>query len=165
MNFIETEENGKTFAELLEGTIKGVNSGSVVQGTIIGHNETEVSVGLGFKYDGAVPIEEFTSAPDFNAEIDLKPGTLIDVFVVRVDDKEGKIQLSKKKVDFMKDFRIAEKAYNDRVPLEVRDEGSQGRRHRAHRSLRHIRAGFAGERPLYEGFRTVHRQDDADQAH
>ncbi len=93
------EEN---FAELLEQSIKTLNTGDKVIGTVTGIGNTEVQVDLGTKHAGYIPYDEVSTDPNLKPEDILKVGDEIEVFVVRVNDQEGTVQLSKKKLDGMK---------------------------------------------------------------
>ena len=93
------EEN---FAELLEQSIKTLNTGDKVIGIVTGIGNTEVQVDLGTKHAGYIPYDEVSADPSVKAEDILKVGDEIEVFVVRVNDQEGTVQLSKKKLDGLK---------------------------------------------------------------
>ena len=93
------EEN---FAELLEQSIKTLNTGDKVIGIVTGIGNTEVQVDLGTKHAGYIPYDEVSADPSVKPEDILKVGDEIEVFVVRVNDQEGTVQLSKKKLDGMK---------------------------------------------------------------
>ena len=93
------EEN---FAELLEQSIKTLNTGDKVMGTVTGIGNTEVQVDLGTKHAGYIPYDEVSADPSVKPEDILKVGDEIEVFVVRVNDQEGTVQLSKKKLDGLK---------------------------------------------------------------
>jgi len=93
------EEN---FEELLEQSIKTLNTGDKVIGIVTGIGNTEVQVDLGTKHAGYIPYDEVSADPSVKPEDILKVGDEIEVFVVRVNDQEGTVQLSKKKLDGMK---------------------------------------------------------------
>ena len=93
------EEN---FAELLEQSIKTLNTGDKVTGVVTGIGATEVQIDLGTKHAGYIPYDEVSNDPSVKPEDILKVGDEIEVFVVRVNDQEGTCQLSKKKLDGMK---------------------------------------------------------------
>ena len=93
------EEN---FEELLEQSIKTLNTGEKVTGIVTGIGNTEVQVDLGTKHAGYIPYDEVSADPSVKPEDILKVGDEIEVFVVRVNDQEGTVQLSKKKLDGMK---------------------------------------------------------------
>ena len=93
------EEN---FAELLEQSIKTLNTGDKVIGIVTGIGTTEVQIDLGTKHAGYIPYDEVSADPSVKPEDILKVGDEVEVFVVRVNDQEGTCQLSKKKLDGMK---------------------------------------------------------------
>ena len=93
------EEN---FEALLEQSIKTLNTGDKVIGTVTGIGNTEVQVDLGTKHAGYIPYDEVSADPSVKPEDILHVGDEIEVFVVRVNDQEGTVQLSKKKLDGMK---------------------------------------------------------------
>ena len=93
------EEN---FEELLEQSIKTLNTGDKVLGIVTGIGNTEVQVDLGTKHAGYIPYDEVSADPSVKPEDILHVGDEIEVFVVRVNDQEGTVQLSKKKLDGLK---------------------------------------------------------------
>ena len=93
------EEN---FAELLEQSIKTLNTGDKVTGIVTGIGNTEIQVDLGTKHAGYIPYDEVSADPSVKPEDILHVGDEIEVFVVRVNDQEGTVQLSKKKLDGLK---------------------------------------------------------------
>ena len=92
----------ETFEALLEQSIKTLNTGDKVIGTVTGIGNTEVQVDLGTKHAGYIPYDEVSADPSAKPEDILHVGDEIEVFVVRVNDQEGTVQLSKKKLDGMK---------------------------------------------------------------
>ena len=93
------EEN---FEALLEQSIKTLNTGDKVMGTVTHIGNTEIQVDLGTKHAGYIPYDEVSADPSVKPEDILHVGDEIQVFVVRVNDQEGTVQLSKKKLDGMK---------------------------------------------------------------
>ena len=89
------EEN---FDALLEQSFKTLNTGDKVIGTGVGIGNTEVQVELGTKHAGYIPYDEVSNDPSVKPEDILHVGDEIEVFVVRVNDQEGTVQLSKKKL-------------------------------------------------------------------
>ena len=99
---INVEAVEESFAELLEQSIKTLNTGDKVTGIVTGIGTTEVQIDLGTKHAGYIPYDEVSADPTVKPEDILKVGDEIEVFVVRVNDQEGTCQLSKKKLDGMK---------------------------------------------------------------
>ena len=102
MSEIINETLQEDFAALLEQSIKTLNTGDKVKGIVTGIGNTEVQVDLGTKHAGYIPYDEVSADPSVKPEDILNVGDEIDVFVVRVNDQEGTVQLSKKKLDGMK---------------------------------------------------------------
>ena len=106
------------FADELEKSFKTLNTGDIVTGTVIGVTPTEVYVDLGAKADGFIPADELGVAPGTAPADVVKVGDEIEVFVVRVNDVEGTIQLSRKKIANMKDWEILKTAMEEETILE-----------------------------------------------
>ena len=92
----------ESFEAMLENSIKTLNTGDKVLGIVTGIGNTEIQVDLGTKHAGYIPYDEVSADPSVKPEDILKVGDEIEVFVVRVNDQEGTVQLSKKKLDGMK---------------------------------------------------------------
>ncbi len=117
MDELNKQENEMSFEEAFENSIVTLRSGEIVKGRIIGYNNAEIYVDLGYKSDGIIPVGEYTDDPDFKPETSIKIGDEIEVFIVRVNDGEGNVMLSKKKVDSMKSIDEIEQAYENKTPV------------------------------------------------
>jgi len=119
MSELDKQDLEMSFAEAFESSLVTLTTGQITKGKIIGYNINEVYVDLGFKSDGIIPIQEFSDDANFNPE-SLKIGDEIEVFVVRVNDSEGTVMLSKKKVDAVKGWDVLESAYETKKPIAVK---------------------------------------------
>ena len=109
-----SENENKSFEEMLDESIVTLRTGDIVKGTVIQVSETgDVSVNLGFKSDGIISRSDFSDDPNTNPADVVKAGDVIDVYVVRVNDGEGFVQLSKKKIDAVKGYDEIEEAFNN----------------------------------------------------
>ncbi len=104
---VDTELN---FAEELEKSLVSLHTGDIVKGTVIGITPTEVYVNLGSKADGIIPVGELSDDDTLSPEDIVKVGEEIEVFVVRVNDVEGTVKLSKKKIDSIAGYKKVEAA-------------------------------------------------------
>ena len=120
MSELDKQDLEMSFADAFESSLVTLTTGQITKGRIIGYNQSEVFVDLGFKSDGIIPMQEFSNDPDFNPEKSLKVGDEIDVFVVRVNDGEGNVVLSKTKVDAVKGWDIIESAFETQKPVTVK---------------------------------------------
>lgn len=117
MDELNKQENELSFKEAFESSLVTLRSGETVKGRIIGFNNAEIYVDLGYKSDGIIPVSEYTDDPDFKPETNVKIGDEIEVFIVRVNDGEGNVMLSKKKVDSLKSIDFIEEAYENKTPV------------------------------------------------
>ena len=110
-------EFAKEFEEY-EKSLITLHTGDIVKGTVMGVAEKGVSIDLGYKSDGFVPAAEVTE--DTSADINsiVKVGDVVDVFVVRVNDVEGEVTLSMKKLEAMKGQKELEEAFESKAILE-----------------------------------------------
>ncbi len=111
-------ENFESFEALMEESLKTLNTGDVVKGTVIEVRPNEVIVDLGAKQDGFIPAGEISDDPNVTTADVVKPGDEIEVFVVRVNDADGNIMLSKRKLDAAKTWENVKKAMEDGTVLE-----------------------------------------------
>ena len=108
----------ESFEELLEQSIKTLNTGDKVTGVVTAIGATEVQIDLGTKHAGYIPYDEVSADPTVKPEDILKVGDEIEVFVVRVNDAEGTVQLSKKKLDGLKVWDEVEAACENKDVVE-----------------------------------------------
>ena len=118
----------ESFDELLEKSFKTLNNGDKVTGIVASIGTNEITVDLGTKHSGYIPMSELTDDPDAKPEDIVKVGQEIETFVIRVNDVEGTVQLSKKRLDTVKNWDSIEAAKEDKVPVEglVTEENKGG---------------------------------------
>ena len=85
----ENFEIEESFAEMLEKSIKTLNTGEKVTGVVTGITPTEIYVDLGTKHAGYIPVSELTDDPTVKVEDLVKIGEEIETYVMRVNDQEG----------------------------------------------------------------------------
>jgi small subunit ribosomal protein S1 len=110
--YSETQYN--EMLKLYEGTLGKINEGEIIRGRVVSIGESEVSVDIGFKSEGVVPLAEF-SRPE-----ELKVGEEIEVFLESVENKEGQLVLSRKRADFMRVWERVTKAFDTGEVLQGR---------------------------------------------
>ena len=90
-------QNNENFEELLEESFKNSNiNGKVVKGTVVGITPTEVYVDVGRKQSGIVELKELTDDPNAKPEDLVKVGDELELIILKTNDQEGYIYLSKK---------------------------------------------------------------------
>ena len=115
INAMEIEES---FADMLEKSIKTLNTGDKVTGVVTGITATEVNVDLGTKHAGYIPLSELSDDPSAKPEDIVKVGDEIETYVMRVNDVEGVATLSKKRLDSVKHWDTVEAAVEEKTVLE-----------------------------------------------
>ncbi len=109
-----------TFEEMLENSLKKViTTGDRVKGIVVGVNPAEVKVDLGTKQSGFITKDNFSADSTIELTEVVNIGDEIDCIALRVNDIEGTIALSKKRVDALRGFETIEKAYNEKEVLEA----------------------------------------------
>ncbi|MEG2001131.1 MAG: 30S ribosomal protein S1, partial [Evtepia sp.] len=128
MEIEDTAEVEESFAEMLEKSIKTLNTGEKVTGVVTGITPTEIHVDLGTKHAGYIPVSELSDDPDVKVEDIVKLGEEIETYVMRVNDVEGVVTLSKKRLDAVKNWDVIETACEDRITVEgiVTEENKGG---------------------------------------
>jgi 4-hydroxy-3-methylbut-2-enyl diphosphate reductase len=118
----------ESFAEMLEKSIKTLYNGDKVVGTVAAISATEISVDLGTKHSGYIPLDELTDNPDAKAEDLVKVGDEIECYVLRVNDVEGTVALSKKRLDSVKAWDEISESQESRAIVEgyVTEENKGG---------------------------------------
>ena len=115
---IKTEVTEESFDQLLEQYDKSLNTGDKVTGIVTGITPTEIAVDLGTKHAGYIPYSEVSDDPSVKPEEAFQVGQEIEVYVIRVNDAEGTVALSKKKLDAQKNWDEIEQAYEDKTVVE-----------------------------------------------
>ncbi len=114
----EIMEIEKSFAELLEESIKTLNTGDKVTGTVVEITPTEIQVELGIKYPGYIPLSELSDDPTVKPEDIVKVGDEIETYVMLVSDRDCLVKLSKKRLDMVKGWEEIESAKDDETVME-----------------------------------------------
>lgn len=96
----KTEEmDGIDFMAEVDKTFKRVYIGNRVKAVVVSVNNTEAVVDIGTKHSGYIPADELTAQPGVLPKDVVKPGDEIDCVVTQINDQEGVVYLSKKRVD------------------------------------------------------------------
>ena len=124
---VETAQE-ENFAELLEQSLKTLNNGDKVTGTVMAVGSTEIEVDLGTKHTAYIPLEDFSGDPNVKPEEAVKVGDQIEAIVVHVNDGEGVVRLSKKRLEAGKAWEEIEAAAENKDIVEgvVTEENKGG---------------------------------------
>ena len=113
-----SEIQNENFAELLEESLKTLNTGDTVTGIITSINAGEIQLDLGAKVTGVVKLEQITDEPSAKLSEMFKIGDEVEAFVIRVSDRDGFAELSKKRVDSDKNWLKVVAAYENGENIE-----------------------------------------------
>ena len=92
----------ESFEEMLEESLKNLNTNERVMGTVLSIAPNEVQVDVGRKQTGFIPVSELSNDPNVKPEDIVKVGDEIELLIMKTNDQEGTIMLSKRRVDAQK---------------------------------------------------------------
>lgn len=113
-----SEIQNENFAELLEDSLKTLNTGDTVTGIITSISAGEIQLDLGAKVTGVIKQEQITDDPSAKLCEMFKIGDEVEAFVIRVSDRDGFAELSKKRVDSDKNWLKVVAAYENGENIE-----------------------------------------------
>ena len=109
-------ESMKDYEKELERSFRTINEGDIVSGTVIAVSEEDVTLDLNYYTQGIIKTENLSNDPDFNPKEQLQIGDEIEATVIKVDDGNGNIELSKKEAnDVLAWDKLAEMMENETV--------------------------------------------------
>ncbi|MCD8126322.1 MAG: bifunctional 4-hydroxy-3-methylbut-2-enyl diphosphate reductase/30S ribosomal protein S1 [Clostridiales bacterium] len=114
----ETMEIEESFQEMLEKSIKTLNTGDKVTCTVVNITPTELQVELGTKHTGYISETEFSDDPSVKMAEAVKIGDQLECVVQRVNDQDGIVTLSKKKLDANRNWEMIEEAEANKTVVE-----------------------------------------------
>lgn len=88
-------ESMKDYEKELEESMKKIEEGDILTGTVISVDEKEVIIDLKYYAEGVIPAEDYSREPGFNLKEEVRPGDEVSATVVRKDDGHGNILLSR----------------------------------------------------------------------
>lgn len=114
----EMNQEEENFEELLDQSFKKIHTGEKVKGTVVAVNNTEVIVDLGTKHTGYVALSDLTDDASKKPEDIVSVGDEIELVVIKVNDAEGTVALSKRRVDEQAGYETIVKAKEEGTVLE-----------------------------------------------
>ena len=107
-----------TFEEALEASLQNLNTGEKVHGVVVGIAPNEVQVDVGRKQAGYIPAAELSNDPNARPEDLVKIGDEMDLLIMRTNDQEGTIMLSKRRLDAIKGWDDIVAAHENETVLD-----------------------------------------------
>ncbi|MCD8009909.1 MAG: 30S ribosomal protein S1 [Lachnospiraceae bacterium] len=111
-----------SFEQLLneEGSLNQIRTGAVVKGTVIGVKENEISLNIGYKADGIVTKNEYTNDSSVDLMEKVHVGDEMEVKVLKVNDGEGQVALSYKRLAQDRNSKKLEEAFENHTILKAK---------------------------------------------
>ena len=89
----------ESFEAMMEESLKSMSSDQKVRGIVVGISPSEIQVDIGRKQTGYVPIDEYSNDPTADPAKELKIGDEIELIIMKTNDAEGTMMLSKRRLD------------------------------------------------------------------
>ena len=106
-----------SFEQMLEESFKTIRNGEVVEGTVINVKPDEIAVDIGYKSDGIIHRSEYTNESNVDLTQVVSVGDKIDAMVIKVNDGEGQVALSYKRLAAEKGNKRLEEAFENHEVL------------------------------------------------
>lgn len=106
--------------EEIENSLRVPRRGHTIKGKVIHVTDSEIMVNIGYKSDGIIPKQEISNDLSVNPRDLVKEGDEIEVYVLKTDDGEGNVLLSKKRIDAEKGWTTVEEAVSKGTTLQVK---------------------------------------------
>ncbi len=118
VNKIVEDADDFDFATALEESLESMSSDQKVKGVVVGITPTEIQVDIGRKQTGYISYEEYSYNPNANPAEELKVGDEIDCVIMKTNDVEGTIMLSKRRFDSANAWSELEAAVEEGTTME-----------------------------------------------
>ena len=101
----------ENFEQMLEESFKIIRNGEVVEGTVIDVKPDEIILNVGYKSDGIITRREYSNDLNLDLTTVAQPGDVLEVKVIKVNDGDGQVLLSKKRLDMEKGSEVLRAAF------------------------------------------------------
>ncbi|MBE5867514.1 MAG: 30S ribosomal protein S1 [Lachnospiraceae bacterium] len=108
-----------TFEQMLEDSLKTIHAGEVVEGTVIDVKPEEIVLNIGYKSDGILTKNEYTNDPGVDLKDTVKVGDTMEVKILKVNDGEGQVSLTYKRLAADRGNKRIEEAFNNKEVLKA----------------------------------------------
>ena len=109
-----------SFEQMLEESIKTIRNGEVVEGTVIDVKPDEIVLNIGYKSDGIITRNEYTNEPNVDLTTVVSVGDTMEAKVIKVNDGEGQVLLSYKRLAAEKGNKKLEEAFENQTVLTAK---------------------------------------------
>ena len=109
----------QTFEQMLEESLKTIHNGEVVEGTVIDVKPDEIILNIGYKSDGIITRNEYSNTPNLDLTTAVKVGDTMEARVMKVNDGDGQVLLTYKRLAADKGNKKLEEAFNNKEVLKA----------------------------------------------
>ena len=109
-----------SFEQMLEESLKTIRNGEVVEGTVIDVKPDEIILNIGYKSDGIITRNEYTNEPNVDLTTVVNVGDTLEAKVIKVNDGEGQVLLSHKRLAAEKGSKRLEEAFENKEVLTAK---------------------------------------------
>ncbi|MDE7322273.1 MAG: 30S ribosomal protein S1 [Lachnospiraceae bacterium] len=109
-----------TFEQMLEESLKTIHTGEVIEGTVIDVKPDEAILNIGYKSDGILTRNEYTNEPNVDLTTIINSGDKMEVKVLKVNDGEGQVLLTYKRLAADRGNKRIEEAFNNKEVLTAK---------------------------------------------
>lgn len=109
-----------SFEQMLEESLKTIRNGEVVEGTVIDVKPDEIILNIGYKSDGIITRNEYTNEPNVDLTTVVNVGDTLEAKVIKVNDGEGQVSLSYKRLAAEKGSKRLEEAFENQEVLTAK---------------------------------------------
>ncbi|MDE7423686.1 MAG: 30S ribosomal protein S1 [Lachnospiraceae bacterium] len=109
----------QSFEQMLEESLKTIHNGEIVEGTVISVKEDEIVLNIGYKADGIITRNEYSNTPNIDLTTVVNVGDTMEAKVMKVNDGEGQVLLTYKRLAAEKGNKRIEEAFNNKEVLKA----------------------------------------------
>lgn len=117
---VHTTMSEMSFEQLLEESLVTIHNGEVVEGSVIDVKEDEIILNIGYKADGIITRSEYTNTPNVDLTTVVSVGDTMQAKVLKVNDGEGQVLLTYKRLAAEKGNKRLEEAFNNKEVLTAK---------------------------------------------
>lgn len=115
---VEYDLTDEEFEAALEGTVTAMEEGKLIEGVVVKVDPDEVLLDIGWKSEGVIPARELSIKLDVDPNSIVSVGDVIEALVMKKEDEEGRLVLSKKRAQYERAWGTIERIYNDDLTVQ-----------------------------------------------
>ena len=110
---VENDLSDDDFEAALEGTVLAMEDGKIIEGVVVKVDPDEVLLDIGWKSEGVIPSRELSIKLDVDPNTIVAVGDVVEALIMKKEDEEGRLVLSKKRAQYERAWGTIERIYNE----------------------------------------------------